>query len=117
MIQELFARPGPRPTALFCISDLMAIGALRAFYEVGVRVPDDMAVVGFDGILLGQFTTPSLTTMNQPREEMGRLAAEKLFALLDGHQQMPSEHVLSAELLIRESCGAAVRGTGLHQAQ
>lgn len=106
LMHELLARPGPQPTAVFCISDLRAIGALRAVYEVGIRVPEDMAVVGFDGILLGQFTTPALTTMNQPREEMGRLAAERLFNLLEGQQQ-PSEQVLSAELLVRESCGAS----------
>jgi DNA-binding LacI/PurR family transcriptional regulator len=106
LMQELLARPGSRPTAVFCVSDLAAIGALRALYEAGVRVPEDMAVVGFDGILLGQFTTPALTTINQPREEMGRLAAEMLFDLLEGHQALPSEQVLSAELLVRESCGA-----------
>jgi DNA-binding LacI/PurR family transcriptional regulator len=112
MIHELLARPGPRPTAIFCTCDLMAIGALRALYEVGVRVPDDIAIVGFDGILLGQFTTPALTTMDQPRVEMGRLAAEMLFNLLDGNQHLPSEHVLAVQLLVRESCGAAVRVTG-----
>jgi LacI family transcriptional regulator, repressor for deo operon, udp, cdd, tsx, nupC, and nupG len=105
LMQELLAQSGPRPTAVFCVSDLAAIGALRALYEAGIRVPEDMAVVGFDGILLGQFTTPALTTMNQPREEMGRLAAEMLFTLLEGHQPLPSEQVLAAELLVRESCG------------
>jgi DNA-binding LacI/PurR family transcriptional regulator len=109
MMHELLARPGSRPTAVFCICDLMAIGALRALYEAGVRVPDDMALAGFDGILLGQFTTPALTTMSQPREEMGRLGADMLFSLLDGHQALPREHVLAGELLIRESCGAAAR--------
>jgi DNA-binding LacI/PurR family transcriptional regulator len=70
-----------------------------------------MAVVGFDGILLGQFTTPALTTMNQPREEMGRLAAEMLFRLLEGQPPLPSEQLLAAELLIRESCGVAAQIT------
>jgi LacI family repressor for deo operon, udp, cdd, tsx, nupC, and nupG len=109
LMRELLGRPGPRPTAVFCVSDLKAIGALRALYEAGIRVPEDMAVVGFDGILLGQFTTPALTTMNQPREEMGRLAADMLFTLLEGHELLPSEQVLSAELLVRESCGAGAR--------
>jgi LacI family transcriptional regulator len=109
LMQELLARPGPRPTAVFCVSDLGAIGALRALYEAGIRAPEEMAVVGFDGILLGQFTTPALTTMNQPRAAMGRLAADMLFNLLEGHQPLPSEQVLAAELLIRESCGAVAR--------
>jgi DNA-binding LacI/PurR family transcriptional regulator len=109
LMHELLARPGQRPTAVFCISDLGAIGALRALYEAGIRVPEDMAVVGFDGILLGQFTTPALTTMDQPREAMGRLAAEMLFSLLKGQPPLPGERVLSAELLVRESCGAVPR--------
>jgi DNA-binding LacI/PurR family transcriptional regulator len=113
LTHELLARPGPRPTAIFCTDDLLAIGALRALYEAGLQVPDQMAVVGFDGILLGQFTTPALTTMDQPREQMGRLAAEMLFNLLDGHQPTPREQMLSAELLIRESCGAIARGNVL----
>ncbi len=106
LIHEVLARSGSRPTAVFCLSDLMAIGALRALYEAGIRVPDDMAVVGFDGITLGQFMTPALTTINQPRMEMGRLAADMLFTLLDGQPPTPSEQVLSVALLVRESCGA-----------
>jgi LacI family transcriptional regulator len=112
LMHAILARPGPRPTAVFCISDLGAIGALRALYEAGLHVPEDMAVVGFDGILLGQFTTPALTTMNQAREEMGRLAADMLFSLLEGHQPPSSERVLLAELLVRESCGAVPRVKG-----
>lgn len=107
--RELLARPGARPTAIFCADDLLAIGALRALYEAGLRVPDQMAVVGFDGIMLGQFTTPALTTMNQPRGEMGRLAAEILFQLLDGQQPSQREQVLTAELLVRESSGKVGR--------
>ena len=80
----------------------MAIGALRALYEAGVHVPNDVAVVGFDGIGLGQFTTPALTTINLRREEMGRLAVEQLFAVLDGQQPVPREPVLLAELLVRK---------------
>jgi LacI family repressor for deo operon, udp, cdd, tsx, nupC, and nupG len=68
MMRELLNRPGPRPTAVFCTCDVMAVGALRALYEAGVRVPKQMAVVGFDGVKLGQYTTPALTTINQPRE-------------------------------------------------
>jgi LacI family transcriptional regulator, repressor for deo operon, udp, cdd, tsx, nupC, and nupG len=108
-MHELLARPGPRPTAVFCISDLTAIGALRALYELGIPAPEGMAVVGFDGILLGQFTNPALTTIDQPRAEMGRLAAEMLFHLLEGREPQPSEQLLAAELLVRESCGAAAR--------
>lgn len=110
LTHELLAGPGPRPTAVFCVSDLMAIGALRALYEAGIRVPDEMAVVGFDGITLGQFMTPALTTIDQPRMEMGRLAADRLFTLLDGQVPLPTEQVLPAALLVRESCGARKQG-------
>lgn len=110
LIHALLARPGQRPTAVFCISDLLAIGALRGLYEARVRVPEDMAVVGFDGIVFGQFTTPALTSMEQPRQEMGRRAAEVLLAQLDGGEVVPGEQVLPATLLIRESCGAALFG-------
>ena len=91
------------------IVSMLASPEVRALYEAGIRVPEDMAIVGFDGILLGQFTTPALTTMNQPRDEMGRLAADMLFHLLEGQPPLPSERVLSAELLVRESCGAVPR--------
>ncbi len=110
LIKELLARPGPRPTAVFCVSDLMAVGTLRGLFEAGVGVPNEMAVVGFDGIALGQFTTPALTTMEQPRVEMGRVAADMLFTLLNGVHPVPDEQVLPAKLLIRESCGA-LQGT------
>jgi DNA-binding LacI/PurR family transcriptional regulator len=109
MLRELLGRKGSPPTALFCTCDLMAVGALRALFERRLQVPRDMAMIGFDGVLLGQFTTPSLTTMNQPREEMGQVAAELLFNLLDGQQGAPSEYLLAAELLVRESCGAPAR--------
>jgi LacI family transcriptional regulator len=107
MLVELLGRPGPRPTALFCTCDLMAVGALRALYQAKLAAPQGMAVVGFDGVALGQFTIPALTTMSQPREAMGQLASELIFKLLDGEQQTPPEYVLAATLLLRESTGAA----------
>jgi DNA-binding LacI/PurR family transcriptional regulator len=106
MMRELLGRPDVAPSAVFCTCDVVAVGALRALYEAGLRVPEDMAVVGFDGVTLGQFTTPALTTMNQPREEMGQIAAELLFNALDQQEQAPRDYVLAAELLVRESCGA-----------
>jgi DNA-binding LacI/PurR family transcriptional regulator len=109
MMRELLSRPGPRPTAVFCTCDVMAIGALRALYEAGVHVPSQMAIVGFDGVTLGQYTTPALTTINQPREQIGRLAADLIFTLLDSQEPAPRDTVLEATLLVRESCGAAAQ--------
>jgi LacI family transcriptional regulator len=106
MIQALLARAGARPTAVTCYNDQAAIGALRALGELGVRVPEDIAVVGFDGLAFGAFTTPALTTVDFPRAALGRVAVETLFALFDGHDAIPTEQVLPVQLVVRESCGA-----------
>jgi DNA-binding LacI/PurR family transcriptional regulator len=97
-----------RPTALFVYNDLTGVGVLRAFYEAGVRVPDDMAVVGFHGLEVGQFTTPSLTSVGHARAELGEMGARLLLDRI-AHPlstEPPAERVLPVELLIRESCGA-----------
>lgn len=104
----LLAQAGPRPTAAFCFNDLMAIGALRALHEAGVRVPDEMAVVGFDGIELAAFTTPALTTVAHSREDLGHVAVETLIALLEGDSPVEAECVLPCQLIVRESCGGLV---------
>ena len=111
-MRALLERGGPRPTAVFAFNDQVAIGALHALRSVGVRVPEDMAVVGFDGIGLGAFTTPELTSVEQPRSEVGQRAVELLFELLDGG--MPRAIQLPVRLVVRESCGAPIysrRGT------
>lgn len=68
------------PTALFCSTDMLALGAIRALTKLGYRVPDDISVVGFDGIAIGELTAPSLTTVVQPAEEMGEQAVRHLLA-------------------------------------
>ena len=68
----------PRPDAVFCANDLMASGALRALSESGRRVPDDVAVIGFDDAPLARHTTPPLTTMRQPIDEMTRAMIDLL---------------------------------------
>ena len=73
-----------RPTAVFAISDMMAIGFMRAMYAAGLRVPDDVSVAGFDGIEFADYCEPPLTTVRQPREAMGRTAAELLVRLIRG---------------------------------
>ncbi len=112
MVRELMERAGPRPTALFCFNDLIAIGALRALYEAGIGVPGGVAVVGFDGIELTSFTTPALTTVAHSRDDLGRLGVETLLGLLAGRAPETPDRVLPTHLVIRESCGApsAVRG-------
>jgi DNA-binding LacI/PurR family transcriptional regulator len=110
-MRELLNRPGERPTAVFAFNDQIAIGALHALRTSGLRVPEDMAVVGFDGIGLGAFTTPELTTVEQPRAEVGRRAVELVLDTLNGAASGPIQETLPVHLVVRESCGASrIRG-------
>ena len=105
------AHPGPatRPTAVFATNDLIAFGAMRGFHEAGLRVPDDVALVGFHGVELSTLTIPSLTTVELRATELGRLGAEMLFSLLDGSPPAEPERVVPVQLVVRESCGALRR--------
>ena len=104
------ADPATRPSAVFATSDLIAFGTMRGFYDAGVRVPDDVALVGFHGVELSKMTIPSLTTVELRATELGRLGAEMLFSMLDGTQPAETERVLPVHLVVRESCGALTRG-------
>ena len=76
-------RDGARPTALFCSNDLLALGVMRALREAGLRVPDDMSVLGFDGLAVGELLSPTLATVVQPSVDIGRHAAQRLLAQID----------------------------------
>jgi LacI family repressor for deo operon, udp, cdd, tsx, nupC, and nupG len=93
---------GRRPTAVFAASDHMAIAFMKTVSAAGVRVPDDVSVVGFDGIEFGAFVTPTLTTIPQPRHEIGHTAARMLLGALSGGEPGRSVHV-EAPLLVRDS--------------
>jgi LacI family transcriptional regulator len=100
-------------TAVFCFNDIAAIGALRALKEAGLRVPEDVSVVGFDDILSAAYCTPSLTTVRQPLFEMGKRAAQILLERIASRDKaFPSEVVMSPELVVRESTGPANAGNG-----
>jgi LacI family transcriptional regulator len=92
-----------RPTAIFAGSDQQAMGAYEAARQVGLRVPDDLSVVGFDDLPLCQWLSPPLTTIRQPLEEMGRLAARMLFQQLDGDTLVSPRMELATELRVRLS--------------
>jgi LacI family transcriptional regulator len=77
-----------QPTAIFCASDMLAIGALQAIKEAGKSVPEDYSIVGFDGIDIGQLITPRLTTIRQDARKMGEIAARKTFQLIDNPKQV-----------------------------
>lgn len=92
-------------TAVFAAGDTMAIGAMKALKDQGLRVPEDCAVVGFDDIDLSAFWTPALTTIHQPKEMIGKIAFRKLLALMQNQPITNSQEYLPYELIIRESCG------------
>jgi DNA-binding LacI/PurR family transcriptional regulator len=99
---RLLARPGRPVDAVFAASDLMAAGALRALRAAGQRVPDDVAVVGFEDSAVARYAQPPLTTVRQPIEEMGRQATRLLLAEVAG--QAGGMHlVLDVELIVRAS--------------
>ena len=105
-MQSILDSGSPLPDAVYAMNDVMAFGAIRAIRERGLRVPEDIAIVGFDNVHLAGFCHPPLTTMNEPDEEHGRKAAEMLIALLNG-EPVENRHVtLHTQLVVRESCGA-----------
>ncbi|MCD6033530.1 MAG: transcriptional regulator, LacI family [Thermomicrobiales bacterium] len=102
-MRELLTR-SPRPRAVFATNDMQAIGAMVALREAGLRVPEDIAVAGFDDITVSRLLNPSLTTVAQHPEHLGRRAAEMLFARLDGSVTGEGRRVeMPYELMIRES--------------
>ncbi len=95
-------------TAIFCFNDISAIGAIRAITDAGLRVPEDISVVGFDDIVTAAYCKPSLTTVKQPLREMGLQAAQALLdRIADPSQEWPAEIVMEPELVVRESTGPA----------
>lgn len=108
MASRLLALTHP-PTAIFAANDEMAIGAIQAIREKGYRVPDDIAVVGFDDIRLATLFDPPLTTVSQPKLEIGSKAAEVLIRILNNEPLERRQIVLEDHLIIRESCGAHLR--------
>jgi LacI family transcriptional regulator len=103
-IQELLALAVP-PTAVFIASDMVAMGAMRALQEREVRVPEEMAIVGFDDITAARFITPALTTIHVPTFGLGWSAAELLIQIVEKRASEEKHVLLDTELIIRESCG------------
>ena len=96
----------PELTAIFCISDVIAIGACRAILDSGRRIPEDVSVIGFDGIETGDYCNPRLTTMQQPFTEISQAAISVLFGMIE-KKKKPQDRIMEAELVVRESTGKA----------
>ncbi len=95
-------------TALFCHNDLVAVGALQACEQLGIDVPDDLAIVGFDDIDLAAIVSPALTTLRVDRAGIGRTAMRMLLAQIKDCSETPQEIVLKPELIVRDSAPAMV---------
>ncbi len=95
-----------RPDAIFAASDIMAVGAIRATLEAELRIPDDIAFVGFDDIPLANHRDPKLTTIRQPVYQFGFSAVETLIDLIENGKEPARRIMMGTELIIRESCGA-----------
>ena len=100
--KQLLARKQPF-TALFAYNDISAIGSIRAFQEAGLRVPDDLSVVGFDDIQNSAYISPPLTTVRQPMQEMGKIAARTLLDRIEGRMKYVPEIAIEPELVVRRS--------------
>ncbi len=94
------------PTAVIAISDKTAFGAMEAIREVGLKIPDDIAIASIDNTLESAYTRPPLTTVNIPKFDMGVLALQKLHRLIQGEDTIPVKTIVYSELIVRESCGA-----------
>ena len=126
--EDLLARQrGALPEAVVCANDQMAIGVMRAFAAAGVRVPDEVAVVGFDDIYPSSLLDPPLTTVYQPMRKLGERACARVLDRIADSSLSPSVELLPTELVLRQSCGcapgtvvrrpvAAVNQTGADQA-
>ena len=97
----------PRPTALFAANDSMAIGAMSALREAGLRIPDDIAVAGFDDIPMARYMSPPLTSVHVAIAELGARAVDTLLHAVDNKNEHTRRHLrLPTSLVIRQSCGA-----------
>jgi DNA-binding LacI/PurR family transcriptional regulator len=104
--KELLARDIPF-TALFAYNDISAIGTIWAVREAGLRVPEDISIVGFDDIPGAAFSNPGLTTVRQPLLRMGQIAAQTVLGLIEGHAEYVPEIAIVPELVVRDSTARA----------
>lgn len=99
------------PSAIFCMNDEMAIGAIQTFKTQGFRVPEDISVTGFDDIPYARYCDPALTTIAQPTEEMGKMAMDMLLRIINNEPLTQQDCVLPSEFIIRKSTGPAKQGS------
>ncbi|MCK4784891.1 MAG: substrate-binding domain-containing protein, partial [Desulfobacteraceae bacterium] len=91
------------PTAVFCSNDFLALGAMEGARETGIKLPEDLSIVGFDDMEIASFVTPGLTTIRQPAYDMGKFGAEVLLNLIGNKSGKPIHKILETRLIKRES--------------
>jgi len=104
-IMTRILQQGNFPKVFFIVSDTLAIGAIKAIKDFGMKVPDDIAIVGFDDIDIASFSDPPLTTMVQPKYQMGAKGMETLIKVMSGVKLRKKEIRLGVEIAVRGSCG------------
>lgn len=107
---EQLLRRAPELTAITCYSDMLALGALMAAKRLGRRVPDDLAIVGFDDIPAASIVSPALTTIRVPRYKTGQMLMETLLRVINAKGDYEEKQEVELELIVRESCGSALGG-------
>jgi len=103
IVATSFLINNPEVTAIFCASDVMAIGVLNATKDLGIKVPEQLSIIGFDNIMLTRYTTPPLTTISQSPYNMATTSTQLLTGMIEGTQEKTSFKILESELIIRES--------------
>lgn len=98
-LQHWFRNMANRPTAIFCSTDMLALGVIKSLRERHLRIPDDVSVIGFDGLEYGQLIEPTLATIRQPNEDIGRQAARRLLAQIDG-ETVPADPLFLPHTLL-----------------
>jgi LacI family purine nucleotide synthesis repressor len=101
-MKELLRQP-KAPTAVFCSNDDMAVGAMKAIFEAGLRVPGDISIIGFDDSVICGYVTPALTSVRKPSRELSEKGAKKLVGMIEGREPAAGREFIKADLVLRES--------------
>ncbi len=109
--QQLLEQEAP-PTAIFAGNDVLALGAIYAIQDAGMRVPQDIAVVGYDNRELTMHVRPRITTIETPCMEMGRISAKVLLKMIEGQMEEPDPILVPGRLIVRDSCGYSLKEAG-----
>lgn len=104
--KQLMGLPDP-PTAVFAANDIMAIGAMKGVQTMGYRIPEDVSIIGYDDIEMSNLSKPALTTIHQPKYEMGQECLHLLYSIINGEEENPRQITMENRLIVRDSVGMA----------